>query len=175
MLNPNRMHHIFGIFEENDPEIRFTEDMEIHIIEMPKFKPQDGENDEISSWINLFKNKKEGHIMKTLVAPNSAMIDRALDEFDTFTADEQLRDEVEAHQKWVRYNKTLMYEAKRDGRIEGIKEGLWEGIKQGRKDQARKQAIITAKRLLKLGMPVEQISAVTGLSIRHITHIKGTD
>ena len=51
-------------------------------------------------------------------------------------------------------------EAYEDGLSKGIKQGISQGISQG----AYEKAIETAKNLFHLGLSIEQISTVTGLS-----------
>lgn len=55
-----------------------------------------------------------------------------------------------------------------EGRKEGLEEGRKESMKQGMKEGIRK----TAKKLIKLGMSMEQIKEVTGLTEEEIHNLK---
>ena len=58
-------------------------------------------------------------------------------------------------------------EAYEDGLSKGIKQGISQGISQG----AYEKAVETAKNLFHLGLSIEQISTVTGLSLETIQQL----
>jgi predicted transposase/invertase (TIGR01784 family) len=69
----------------------------------------------------------------------------------------------------------MLYEARlkaqRDeySRIQGaLREGRREGMEKGREEGSKEKAIRIALDLKKIGMPVEQIALVTGLSPKEI-------
>ena len=55
-------------------------------------------------------------------------------------------------------------EAYREGLAEGISQGIEQGIEQG----AEQEAIETAKRLISMGLSLEQVSAGTDLSLETV-------
>ncbi|MEL3907391.1 MAG: hypothetical protein P1P64_00035 [Treponemataceae bacterium] len=55
-------------------------------------------------------------------------------------------------------------EGLKSGRTEGLAEGVKAGLKEGLLEGKLKKARETAKNLLEIGLSVEQISKVTGLS-----------
>ena len=55
-------------------------------------------------------------------------------------------------------------EAYEDGLSKGMKQGISQGISQGIKQGAYEKAVETAKNLFHLGLSIEQITTVTGLS-----------
>ena len=59
-------------------------------------------------------------------------------------------------------------EAYEDGLSKGISQGISQGIKQG----AYEKAVKTAKNLFHLGLSIEQISTVTGLSLETIKQLE---
>ena len=61
-------------------------------------------------------------------------------------------------------NKRIYRRGKKDGIVEGIKQGISQGIMQ--------KSIEIAKKLLKLQMPIEQISEITSLTEEEINNIK---
>jgi predicted transposase/invertase (TIGR01784 family) len=71
----------------------------------------------------------------------------------------------------------LWREAFEDGEKIGLERGLEQGLEQGREDEREKGRIAmltTAKKLLALNMPPEQVSQVTGLSIAEINDMLDT-
>ncbi|BDR55567.1 hypothetical protein [Xylocopilactobacillus apis] len=61
-----------------------------------------------------------------------------------------------------------MLYAEEEGRKRGEREGLEQGLEQG----IKQTKIDTAKKMLKMGMKVEEISVVTDLSVEEIENLK---
>ena len=59
------------------------------------------------------------------------------------------------------------------GLQQGISQGIKQGISQGIKQGAYEKAVETAKNLFRIGLSIEQISTVTGLSLEVIQSLKG--
>ena len=55
---------------------------------------------------------------------------------------------------------------------EGVEKGLEKGLQKGRMEGVREKAILTAKRMLKIGLPIEQISEITDLTQDEISAIE---
>ena len=55
-------------------------------------------------------------------------------------------------------------EGRQKGRQEGIAEGRQEGLKEGRQEGRQEALAVAAAGMKKMGMPVEAIMQVTGLS-----------
>ena len=63
-------------------------------------------------------------------------------------------------------------EAYEDGLSKGLQQGISQGISQGIKQGAYEKAVETAKNLFHLGLSIEQISTVTGLSRETIQQLE---
>ena len=63
-------------------------------------------------------------------------------------------------------------EAYEDGLNKGLQQGISQGISQGMKQGAYEKAVETAKNLFHLGLSIEQISTVTGLSLETIQQLE---
>ncbi|MNI63818.1 hypothetical protein D3C73_1192210 [compost metagenome] len=57
-------------------------------------------------------------------------------------------------------------------REEARKEGLKEGLKEGKIEGIKEAKLETAKNLLTIGLPLDQIVSVTGLSKEEINSLK---
>ena len=64
-------------------------------------------------------------------------------------------------------------EAYEDGLSKGLQQGISQGISQGIKQGAYEKAVETAKNLFHIGLSIEQVSTVTGLSLEVIQSLKG--
>ena len=70
--------------------------------------------------------------------------------------------------KLEQYGEKLRKEALREGKLQGKQEGKQEGKLEGKLEGIHEKAVQTAKALLKKGMPLKDISEITGLSIKEI-------
>lgn len=67
---------------------------------------------------------------------------------------------------WIaRDNMACMAAAEREAREKGMAEGMAEGIKKGRAEGQAEEKVETAKRLLGMGLNIEQVSQGLGLSL----------
>lgn len=71
--------------------------------------------------------------------------------------------------------KDTVYTAREEGEFEGRKKGIAEGLQKGLEEgmeQGKQEAMKSVAKQLKItGMPVEQIVAVTGLSLSEIENL----
>ena len=103
---------------------------------------------------------------------NNDRLGRAKIEMGYLTGDAEIRRLAELREKWeMDYNSGMAY-AKESGIAEGLEKGLEKGRTEGTALGEKKAQIKTAKKLLKLNMPIEQIVEVTELSKEEILDIK---
>ena len=57
---------------------------------------------------------------------------------------------------------------KKEGYSAGLSDGISQGIQQGISQGAQQKAIETAKNLLSMSLPIENIAKATGLSLKEI-------
>jgi flagellar biosynthesis/type III secretory pathway protein FliH len=88
------------------------------------------------------------------------------------SADEQARMLADSREKLRRDISAQVHEAEARGREEGWEGGLEEGLEKGREEGLEKgleKGLMTvARNLLKLGRPLEEIQAATGLGAKVI-------
>ena len=58
-----------------------------------------------------------------------------------------------------------------EGRAEGKAEGLAEGMEKGKAEGVKETQLSTARKMLKLGMTIEEISEITGLTKEEIGNL----
>ena len=143
-----------------------TEDLEVHIIELPKFKKKNPKmHTKLEEWLWLFigsdekvdeaskKNKEIEKIKKKLASMSLSPEERNNYEYRL----RAIRDEADA----------IEYKTKQ-AKEEGIKEGVEKGIKQGI-EQGIEQ---TAKEMLKNNFTIEQIQVITKLTKEEIEKLR---
>jgi predicted transposase/invertase (TIGR01784 family) len=57
-------------------------------------------------------------------------------------------------------------------REEGLEQGVEQGREEGREEGRTEEKRVTARKLLAIGLPVEQIAQVTGLSLAEIDRLR---
>ena len=155
--NEKRFHWSFQLSDKIQPEIFLTEDLSIHIIEIPKLVTDlSALKNSLDDWVYLLKEavNLKGEQMKTLQKKNSK-IKKAINELKFVSHDKKSRELYEA-----RLKTELDYKARLAFQLE---QAMQEGIEKGMQEGIRKTKIETAKQLLSWGMKREQISKVTGL------------
>ena len=101
----------------------------------------------------------------------SGLDDNEIDNyFSVMLTEKEMRPYIEgAKQQGYRSGlKDGVEKGKAEGRAEGRAEGMAEGMAEGRAEGRDAALIDVAKSLLALGMPVEQIAQVAGLSLERI-------
>jgi predicted transposase/invertase (TIGR01784 family) len=162
IMNDNKLHHYFEIYEHCNKDLCLSEDFQIHFLEMPKLNDDIQNNNDLQLWVDFFKNVKEGHEM-LLAAPPTNIMNKAMKKFKDFTADDEMRMMYEAEQRAIRDKASYIYEAQKLGRAEGREEG------------SHAAKIETAINAIQLGLSTEQIQILTGLSLSEIQNLLNKD
>ena len=151
-------HTKWKLLEENHPRKVFTDDIEIHVIELSKFK-EDGESRPEDNWIRLLKAKGADD-MKKVSEEVEEEIQEALKELERMEGDPKLREEYEALEYEIREKGSRIRAALQ----EGIKQGIKQGMKQGMNEGAREKEEKIIQTMNKNGMNVDDICKFTNLS-----------
>ena len=163
---PHEYHHAFAVQHTKHPERHFTDDLEIHCIELPKFEQQRGDVaslNPLGKWLAYFSKKTSAADLEA-IAMQDPMIHQAVEAEHDFM---QNPDFVSA------YDIAEKAERDRYAREQFVRdEGLAKGLAQGRAEGWRDGKAEVAQNLLHLGMPVTQISEATGLSTAEIEALR---
>ncbi|MEX2442217.1 MAG: hypothetical protein WD492_01330 [Alkalispirochaeta sp.] len=109
------------------PDLAPLTDFIIHFIELPQFINQDGIPSTVfGQWMYYIKYRgtegaMEDPIMKAILEDTSE-IREAEKRYEQFTANEELRDRLEARDKFRRTHLQLLHDAEQKGRIENSRE-----------------------------------------------------
>lgn len=156
-------HHAMLDRESGEHDLK---DFSFTFLELPKFKKKKSElKNIIEKWTYFFKNAEHTSAQDLpSIVGSDHIIQRAYEELDRYAwTIEELRayDKVDMKKE---ANKAVMAGVRAEGRAEGIAEGRAEG----EMNKARNIAI----NLLKKNILIEDISDLTGLSIKEIIKIK---
>lgn len=155
LIDIEEAHTIWHIREDNN-NIKLTDVLEIHIIEIPKVRKMKakGSKNALIDWITFLDNpnqKEVSEIMKT-----NKEIQEAMEKLEEISSDEELMRLVELRRKAILDENQAKYAAEVVGREKGIKEGIKEGRKEAK--------IEVAKKLLKMDIELEKIIEITELT-----------
>ena len=157
-----RFHTVYHITEDTE-HIRYTDILEMHIVELPKLPASDDLTD-LYDWVKFIKAKNRSEFQ--MPAKENVYIKRAYDVLEEISADEQKRIEYNTRQKWLYDYNTMMEENLQRGiqigEERGIAIGEERGEERGRqqgRDDAKKEML---ERMKDLGYTEEQIRQILG-------------
>lgn len=154
-----------------------TNYLEMHVIELPKFKQKNPEvGTKLEQWLWLFVggedkvkeaskfNKEIERINKKLASMSLSREERNNYEFRL----KSIRDEISA----IAYaTEKGLTQGIKEGREKGLQEGIKEGIKEGIQKGIQKEKRNTIKKLLEKNFSIEEIEEITGINKKEIKKI----
>ncbi len=154
------IHTKWQIKESKKGKVILTEDLEMHIIEIPKIgeKLEEGK---LKKWI-LFLENPEGEEIKEM-AKEEKEIREAIETLEDISSDEAKIRIAELREKYIMDKEAELETAEEKGIRKGIRKGREEGIKKGKKE--------VAKRMKEKGIAVEIIKELTGLTKEEIEKV----
>jgi predicted transposase/invertase (TIGR01784 family) len=166
-INTRSFHSCFHLRDDNDREIILTNSLEIHFINMVKYRKTRGKlKDPLSRWLTWFDRNSTPELLEEAVKMDSAIQ----------TADERLvyvtGDEDARRAYLVRFRAMCDWtSAQNASHRKGLEEGLVKGREEGLNEGMVKDKLEVAKKALAKGLSVEMIHDITGLDIETIRNI----
>ena len=151
MTNAHTKWKITEVENEIGRKLILTEDLELHIIEIPKalrILEKEPEN-KIAQWMLFLSNPND--MEGTNIMQENENIKNAMEKLEEVSQDEKLRRIAELKEK-----------ARRD-EISGLNGARREGIKEGETIGERKTKLEVAKKMKEEKLPIELIIKITGL------------
>ena len=150
---------------------RLTDDLEIHFLEIPKYKDKPVQSmDRIEKWLAYFANKLDENQKEELAMKNTAIKD-AMQASDRYIMDDAAYREYIARESAIwDYNSDLkanLAEGFKQGREAGMKQGLEQGRTEG-EQKAREAAALD---MLRDNMDINLIMKYTNLSPERIAEL----
>ncbi|MCP4112337.1 MAG: Rpn family recombination-promoting nuclease/putative transposase, partial [Desulfobacteraceae bacterium] len=152
----DRFHFCFALREENHPELLLTDDMALHMIELPKFEEKMGKTlkspNRLSEWLHFFNHAHEEKEETMRTHYENPLIHKAFSALESLSADE----------------KTRILAQKREESLMNERYELASARKKGREEE--KKEIATS--MLDEGISPETVMKCTGLSRDEIDRLK---
>lgn len=148
-------HTLWQMLEKRNQEIKIFEDIEIHILEMPKIKKYKKATEKgLNEWLEFLYNPESEEAK--MGKKNNEELQEAYKRLEYISQDEELRRKAD---------RELMAILDENSRMEGSRE---EGIKKGREEGEKIGILKIAKKMKAKGMKIEEIIELTGLTKEEI-------
>lgn len=148
------VHTVWKFAERKHPELGSLDGLEIHFLELEKFRNSNPDlRDKLNQWLTLIDTENEKWL--EVAMEKNKKIKESIKKVNGFLSDDEIRDIIEAQEKWEMDYRSSMSDAKRKGRAELEKEG---------KD--------IIKKLLSMDVDSKKIAKATGLNEEDILKLK---
>ena len=160
----NLLQHCFRFTDQN-AGLEWTDLMEVNVLELPKAKNKNTIDSPLDAWLKFLASDRKEEFMQ--VAEHDSGVHSACMVLKELSADEKTRLQAEMREKaWrdeVDRLEGAMEKGVRIGKEQGIGIGREQGIGIGKKDVARN--------LLRMNLPLDQISKATGLTREELSSL----
>ena len=172
----NNIHSCYMIYDTINQRL-LTDHLQIHIIELKKFKYNLLKPD-LNCWLKFFTMKEKDNkeaIMSELVKEKPIM-EEVQSRYNNFIKDRLMMNEYDKREAYLYGNQIMLEEERRLGIEEGFKKGIEQGIEkgiekgieQGIEQGIKENQILTVKNMKNRNIDIALISDITGLSIEEI-------
>ncbi|KAA2400101.1 Rpn family recombination-promoting nuclease/putative transposase [Bacillus cereus] len=182
MFLDHKEFHTKGTLWNTQQQKLLSDDIEIHIIEIPKLTEQWHEEkvnpwkDPFARWLLLLSANEDEHLTKLLedIAMNQdPILQKAINKWERMSQDSSFRQAYDAREKVLMDEAAKFAHAETEGMKRGMEKGLEKGIEKGRKEGVQQGKIQMIKSMYDLGIPLETIAKASKLSVPEVEHILG--
>ena len=157
-----KIHSIYRYYDE-DERRRLSNKLQIHFIELPKFKKDKSHalRTPFEKWLHVLKFAQfyeSGSLPVPHELKEEEGIEMAIDAMKNAWADNHVQEMIEARLKARLDESSRIKGAWRNGKAEGLEEGLEKGLEEGRSEGLR----VAAGRMLQEGMDRKTVARVLG-------------
>ena len=149
----SKYHTIWNLREKDFSDTILTNDIEMHILEIPKINDNEMLKDELVQWLRFIKEPENKGVEKFM--EENKYLKQARKELEHLSGDPDFKRLLESRAGFLRDVDAKMEVAEEKGREEGKKQ----------------TQIEVAKKMKEENMDIEQISKITNLTIKEITEL----
>lgn len=150
-------HTVWNLREQNYQNITLTNEIEIHILEIPKIKNTELKNDELAQWLRFIENPECKEV--EIFMKENKYLKQAREELAYLSGDEDFQYMVDTRALDLMYEDRERKIIEDKSKAEGKTEGKTEGKKQ------------IAKKMKAKNIPIEEIIELTGLTKEEIENL----
>ena len=153
-------HTQWKIIEEKGRKTVLTDDLELHIIELPKMRKNKatGKDKKLLEWLSFLNNPESKEVANYM--KNNESMKKAKERLNTMSEDEKIRRLAELREKAILDELEVKAYNYRKGKNDGLEQGRAEGIIQNNKE--------IAKKLKEKGLGIDFIIEITNLTKEEI-------
>ena len=149
-----RFYSRFHILEDDRHE-KYTDKLEIHVLELPKLAKYEQPETELLKWAKFFQAEKKEEF--EMASKDNEYLEKAYERLVNISADEKKRREYEARQDSLRDCNWQMKSNWRQGVREGMEQGMKQGVEQGMKQGMERGMELALQNLMETtGMALEE-------------------
>ena len=149
----SKYHTIWNLREKEFTDTVLTNDIEMHILEIPKINDNEMLKDELVQWLRFIKEPENKGVEKFM--EENKYLKQARKELEHLSGDPDFKRLLESRAGFLRDVDAKMYLAREEGREEGKKQNQLE----------------IARRMKKENIDIEQISRITNLTREEIEEL----
>jgi predicted transposase/invertase (TIGR01784 family) len=157
LMTETGYHSIFHLWENSNKEVMLTDALEIHFVEMAKFrkvKEKDIRNDALQRWLAYLDRESSEGLVEEVMS-----MDRGIQRAQEMA-------------EYVANNKEALHEYQmREMALSDWASGVNRARREGRQEGRQEEAQDIAKKLKNIGEPVDKIIKITGLSYDEIVKL----
>ena len=163
--------HSIGSFRLEHTDVVLTDAIKMHFLNLEKVRClpiSKGETKEgrLINWMKIIDSeKKEDRAMLAKTSPIFQLLNEKIEEITRSPEEQRLFDARMKMRSDILGEMEINFTA-------GKEEGLAEGLQKGREEGSHSKAIETAKKLLDMGLQLENIAIATGLTQDEIKQLK---
>ena len=170
----DNIHSCYMIYEMNNKKL-LTDHLQIHIIELKKFKYNILKSD-LNCWLKFFTMKNNKEIIMSELVKEKPIMEEVQRKYNNFIKNSLMMNEYDKREAYLYGNQIMLEEERRLGIEEGFKKGIEQGIEKGIEQGIEKgieqgikeNKILTVKNMKNRNIDIALISDITGLSIEEI-------
>ena len=149
----SKYHTIWNLREKDFSDTILTNDIEMHILEIPKINDNEMLKDELVQWLRFIKEPENKGVEKFM--KENKYLKQARKELEHLSGDPDFKRLLESRAGFLKDVDAKMYVARKEGKKEGKKQNQLE----------------IAKKMKEENMNIEQISRITSLTIEEIKEL----
>ncbi len=161
-----KYHTTWNLREKDFPENILTDNIEMHILEIPKIQKNEILNDELVQWLQFIENPADKEVQK--IMKENKYLKQAREELAYLSSDPDFQLLVESRAGMLRDIECMKSASVKYGYEEGKTQGLADGRAEGRAEGEHSSAIKIAKKMKSKKIPLEEIIELTGLTKEEI-------
>lgn len=161
-----KYHTKWELTEEKERKYILTDKEEIHILELPKIKGKEKEDDDLLDWLFFLEDPQGERVKKRMEEKEE--LKEAVTKLQQVSDDERMQRIAELREKALHDEASIKETALQEGLQEGLQKGLQQGLQKG--ENKAKEEI--AKKMLKEKLEISLIGKLTGLSEEEIRKLE---